>query len=67
MQNLYDVGFSSMFAMEAFALADLAEVIGKPDHTVAEIRQRGEAMQDLIRDNLWDGAQTGACSPQFVL
>jgi putative isomerase len=50
--QLYDVGMSSMFAMEAFALSELADVIGRPES--AMLRKRGASMQALISAHLWD-------------
>jgi putative isomerase len=52
LMQLYDVGMSSMFAMEAFALSELADVIGRPES--AMLRKRGASMQALISAHLWD-------------
>ena len=52
LMQLYDVGMSSMLAQEAYALAELAEAIGRPE--AAMLRGRGAAISGRIRDYLWD-------------
>jgi putative isomerase len=63
--NLYDVGMSSLFAQEAYSLAELAEAIGKDAKLVAMLRARGDAMRDKIRSELWDESQQ-AFANRFV-
>ena len=53
--QLYDVGMSSMVTQEAFALAELASAIGRPE--AAALRARGEHFRELIRTQLWDERQ----------
>lgn len=52
LMQMYDVGFSSMFTMEAFALSELAGAIGRPEGPM--LRQRALKMQALISTHLWD-------------
>jgi hypothetical protein len=52
LMQLYDVGMSSMVVQEAYALATLADAIGRPE--AAMLRARGDAMSSLIADYLWD-------------
>ena len=51
--ELLDVGMSAMAAQEAYALATLADAIGRPEG--AMLRARGDAYRDAIRSGLWDG------------
>ena len=43
---------SSMLVQEAYALAELADAIGRPEAPM--LRDRGDEMSALIRDELWD-------------
>ena len=52
LMQLYDVGMSSMFTMEAAALAELADAIGRPEGPM--LRKRAESMRVLIAAHLWD-------------
>ena len=52
--EIYDVGFSSMFVMEARSLAALAEALGNRSAERATLLQRADAMEALIRKHLWD-------------
>jgi len=52
LMQLYDVGMSSMVVQEAFALAELADAINRPEG--AMLRARGTMMSQLIKDYLWD-------------
>eukprot|EP01079_Euglenida_sp_SAG-EU17-18_P002855 gene2855-3450_t len=54
LMQLYDVGMSSMFTMEADALASLADSIGRTEGNM--LRQRAASMQQLILNHLWDSA-----------
>ena len=51
--EIYDVGFSSMFVMEARALAELALVLNRTSAR-ATLLERAAAMQSLIAEHLWD-------------
>lgn len=53
LMELYDVGMTSLFAQEAFALAELAPLAGQPPSMVALLNARGKAMAQLIADHLW--------------
>ncbi|CAB9497409.1 Trehalase [Seminavis robusta] len=55
--NLYDVGMSSLFAQEAYSLAELAEAIGKDPKLVQMLRKRGDTIRDKIQTELWDESQ----------
>ena len=57
---LYDVGMSSLFTMEAFALADLADQIGRPEGSM--LRQRGEQRQEHQQSH----QKLGLSSPREV-
>lgn len=48
-----DVGMTSMFVQEAFALAELAQVIGKPQSLSDMLTKRGADMAQKITDHLW--------------
>eukprot|EP01062_Namystynia_karyoxenos_P016792 TRINITY_DN16186_c0_g1_i1.p1 TRINITY_DN16186_c0_g1~~TRINITY_DN16186_c0_g1_i1.p1 ORF type:complete len:784 (+),score=289.83 TRINITY_DN16186_c0_g1_i1:70-2352(+) len=50
--GLYDVGMTSMFTMEAEALAELADAVGRSEG--AALRQRAAAMRKLLLADLWD-------------
>lgn len=52
LMQLYDVGMTAMFVMEANALADLADAISRPEGDM--LRARGAAMRNLMLDELWD-------------
>lgn len=54
LMELYDVGMSSLFVQEAYALAELAPHAGKPQSTVDELNARGKAMADKISAHLWN-------------
>ena len=54
----YDVGFASMVAMEAEALAELAPLAGRAE-AVARLRARAATQRGLIAAHLWD-AQGGS-------
>ena len=56
--RLYDVGFASMVAMEAEALAELAPLAGRAE-VVARLRARAATQRGLIAAHLWD-AQGGS-------
>ena len=51
--RLYDVGFASMVAMEAEALAELAPLVGRAD-AVARLKARAATQRRLISAHLWD-------------
>eukprot|EP00927_Polykrikos_kofoidii_P055109 TRINITY_DN4941_c0_g1_i1.p1 TRINITY_DN4941_c0_g1~~TRINITY_DN4941_c0_g1_i1.p1 ORF type:complete len:926 (+),score=102.55 TRINITY_DN4941_c0_g1_i1:35-2812(+) len=51
--ELFDVGMSSMAASELFALAELAEAIGRTAEADG-LRARGETFGIAIRSRLWD-------------
>jgi hypothetical protein len=51
---IYDVGFNSMFVMEAEALAELADYIGRPEAEM--LRTRGDKMRQKLVEELWDEA-----------
>ena len=52
----YDVGLNSMLCLDAECLAFLARVLGR--HGEAEtMEQRGDALRQHIRTELWDGAR----------
>merc|ERR1712151_1470709 len=44
LMHLYDVGMSSMFVQEAFSLAELAQIIGRPSAVVKNLTARGNDM-----------------------
>jgi hypothetical protein len=54
--QLYDVGMTSLFTMEAEALAELADAIGRPEG--AALRKRADSMRSLLMSELWD-AESG--------
>ena len=60
MMQLYDVGMSSMVVQEAYALAELADAIGRPE--AAMLRDRGDGMSAKIRDELWDEVSPPRCA-----
>ena len=49
LMQLYDVGMTSMFVQEAFALAELAQLIGEPQALTDMLTKRGTDMAQLIR------------------
>ena len=59
---LYDVGMSSMFVMEADALAELAAAIDRPEAQM--LRQRAASMRTNIGQHLWD-EESGAFVNKF--
>jgi hypothetical protein len=42
----YDVGMTAMFVQEAYALAKLAAIIGRPQSLIAMLQQRGDGHQN---------------------
>lgn len=54
LMQLYDVGMTSMWVQEAFSLAKLAQVIGRPPALAEMLTARGKAMAQKISDHLWD-------------
>jgi len=52
LMQMYDVGMSSMFTQEAYALAELADAIGRVEGPM--LRARGDEFSSLIRSYLWD-------------
>lgn len=54
--SLYDVGMSSMFAQDCYALANLSALIDRPAAQTAKLRARGDGMASLIKQHLWDDA-----------
>jgi hypothetical protein len=52
--QLYDVGMTSMFVQEAFSLAKLAPVAGRPQSMADMLNARGKSMGQKIADNLWN-------------
>ena len=54
LMELYDVGMSSLFVQEAFALAELAPHAGRPQSLVDELNARGQSMAAKISAHLWD-------------
>jgi glycogen debranching enzyme len=53
LMQLYDVGMTSMFTMDAFALSELAKAIGR-SKDASVLRQRAEFMRALLSRHLWD-------------
>ena len=51
---LYDVGFASMFVMEAEALATLAPIAGQGPEVVDKLKVRAAYQRKLIAEHLWD-------------
>ena len=54
LMQLYDVGMTSMWVQEAFALAELAAVAGRPQSLADMLTARGKAMAAKISANLWN-------------
>lgn len=54
LMDLYDVGMSSLFVQEAYALAELAPHAGRPQSLVNELNARGQSMAAKISVHLWD-------------
>ena len=52
MMQLYDVGMSSMVVQEAYALAELADAIGRNEGPM--LKNRGDSLSKLIAEYLWD-------------
>ena len=61
---LYDVGMSSMVAMELEALSDLADLLNKTEDA-ALMRQRLAALKALVSEHLWDN-ETGVFVNKFT-
>lgn len=51
-RSRYDVGMSSMVVQEAYALAQLADAIGREEGPM--LKNRGDSLSKLIREYLWD-------------
>ena len=49
--QLYDVGMTSMVAQEAAALADLADILGRPEAPM--LRARSASFTNLLATHLW--------------
>lgn len=60
--QLYDVGMTSMFTMEAEALAKLADAIKRPEGDM--LRLRAAAMRQKLSEELWD-QESGAFVNKF--
>jgi hypothetical protein len=52
LMQLYDVGMSSMVVQEAYALAELADAIGREEGPM--LKNRGDSLSKLIAEYLWD-------------
>ena len=52
LMELADVGMSSLFVQEAFALSELAHAIGRPE--ASSLRKTGEMVAKNIKMYLWD-------------
>ena len=63
LMQLYDVGMTSMFSMEAAALAELADAIGRPEGPL--LRRRAGSMAARISAHLWD-EQGGIFTNKFA-
>eukprot|EP01060_Flectonema_neradi_P036810 TRINITY_DN719_c0_g2_i1.p1 TRINITY_DN719_c0_g2~~TRINITY_DN719_c0_g2_i1.p1 ORF type:complete len:809 (+),score=122.46 TRINITY_DN719_c0_g2_i1:62-2428(+) len=59
---LYDVGMTSMVAQEAQSMANLAEIIGRPEASM--LRQRSLHFKELMASVLWD-EKIGTFSNKF--
>ena len=59
MMQLYDVGMTSMWVQEAFALAELARLIGRPTELSAMLDARGKAVGGRMRE--WVSEWVGRC------
>jgi putative isomerase len=57
LMQLYDVGMSSLYVQEAYALAQLADILGRDRGVSTMLRSRGDAMRDKISQHLWDPSQ----------
>ena len=64
--RLYDVGFASMVAMEAEALAELAPLAGRAD-AVVRLRARAATQRGLIAAHLWDAQGDIITNPNPIL
>jgi len=62
--QLYDTGMSSMVANEAFALAELAQAIGRTSESV-RLHSFAVQMQQAIQQQLWDNS-TSAFVNKFL-
>jgi hypothetical protein len=63
--EIYDVGFSAMFTMEARALAELAAVIPNRGAERATLLKRASAMEELMNEHLWDESR-GVFANRFL-
>ena len=63
LMQLYDVGMSSMFVQECYALAELAALTNR-SAAGAEMQARGDAMAAKVAAQLWDG-DAGTFSNRF--
>ena len=54
LMQLYDVGMTSMWVQEAFSLAELAIMIGRPQALADMLTARGKSMAQKISENLWN-------------
>merc|ERR1712226_570096 len=57
LMQLYDVGMTSMFVQEAFALADMATLAGKSQSMADMLTARAQDMAAKVANNLWDENQ----------
>ena len=56
LMEMADCGQTSLAAQEAYALADLAALVGKPAALVAALQRRGDTLVQAIEQHLWDPA-----------
>ena len=54
LMQMYDVGMTSLFIQEAYSLAELAKIIGRPTELIKMLQRRGDRMKAKLIDNLWD-------------
>lgn len=54
LMEMYDVGQSSLTAQEAYSLAELARLLGKPQQLQNKLKARGDLLKSLISSHLWD-------------
>lgn len=52
--EMYDVGQSSLTCQEAYALAQLARLMGKPQAMQDRLKARGDRLAAQIAARLWD-------------
>lgn len=55
--QMYDVGMTSLFAQEAYSLAELADILGRDASVSKMLRARGDSMKGKIETVLWDSQQ----------